>query len=333
MSFNISRPLPEVRIRNWPSGRLSQLKLAVQTLESEVNESLASRSLQSERRKVSGQVPFILDLAVAPGFRQAQVSFSRPPGLGGHPRRQLLFYEVQHAADTAFANPVIIKTPQTNVTVAGLTLGALRSFRVRVVSTLQEVSVWSSVVTVRVAQSQIQQTKIPNVTRRLEAPVGIWQSIFKFNYTPLESQACVNAHIGVIAPHFDTTRVDPNSVERKDLYGGPAHVQLRWVIGSLNEFTQEFDMSKPTGERIALSARPGFSDNADKSSVRAPFAFGTFLTPFYKLEAGLSAQIELQAALTPGSEWLGPERDRALQTTAPVITATNGKIIEVLEDL
>lgn len=329
--FTVGTVRQDVRLRNWDAGRKNVLSLAVQQLEQQLNQALASGAQQTKRRKISSQVPQILDLAVAPGFRQAQVTFSVPPGLNGHPRRQLLFYEIQHAADAGFANATTINTPQRHVAIAGLGLGTSRAFRARVVNTFGEAGLWSSTVTVTVAQSKIQQTTISDISVRLEKPIGQWQIISETIYQPVEAKACINAQIAAVGPHFDTTKKFSGSTS-KILYGGPAHVQFRWRIGSFNDFTNEFEL-KETGQRAMLSTRPGFSDAADKSSVRNPLAIGTIITDFFKLTAGVNAKVQLQASLVPGSEWLGPERERAFQKTDPVVFLRNGQVIEVLEDL
>ena len=329
--YEVGRPLSDIRLRNWDTGRLAQLKLAVQRLESEVNKTLTASTKQSAKRQVTDQVPFILNLSIQPGFRQATVQFTAPPGLGGHPRRQLLFYEIQHDTSAAFANPTIIQTPNTNVNIAGLGLGETRSFRARVVNTINEASVWSSTVTVDLARSKIQQTAIDDVSKRLTLGVGEWQTVLDKTYTPVEAQSCVNLHVAIACPHFDVDRVDDNSVVRATFHGGPASVQLRWRVGSFNSFTSDFDF-REKGVRTLLAARPGFNEEAsDFNSVRTPTAFGSFMMPFFKPTAGISHRIILEAAKTPGSEWLGPTRARAFQISDPMIFVRNAQIIEVLE--
>ena len=56
------------------------------------------------------------------------------------------------------------------------------------------------------------------------------------------------------------------------------------------------------------------------------------MTPWYKLPAGSLAQVQLQAAKCPGSEWLGAQRERGILTTDPVVFMRGGQVIEVLED-
>lgn len=326
-------PTQELRLRNWPAGRLNVLRLAVQRLESEVNKGLGNRSEQSLRRKISGQVPFPLSLEVKPGFRQVEINIGAAPGLGGHPRRQLLFYELQHDASPAFPSPTIIQSAQKHIVLGGFGLGEVRSFRARVINTFNEASVWTETRTVTVAQSQIQQTGLSDVSVRLMEPVGEWQTILQEAYQPVEAQACINAHIAVMGPHHDVNRLR-NGVQREVLFGGPASVQFRWQIGVFNEDVGSFQL-REHGQRALLSVRPGYSADVAPSLhlARNPLAFGTIITPWYKLPAGSLATVQLQASKVPGSDWMGPTRARAMQPTDPVVFVRNGQIIEVLEDL
>ena len=308
------------------------LKLAVQRLESEVNQGLASRSQQSERRRVSNEVPFPISLEAKPGFRQVEINIGPAPGLGGHPRRQLLFYELQHDTDPAFSAPTTLETPQQHVVVGGLGLGESRSFRARVINTFNEASPWSTTRTVTVAQSQIQQTYLPEASVRLEHPIGSFQPILEATFQPVEANACINAHIAVLGPHFDIQQRRLGQL-RKTFFGGPAHVQIRWKVGVFNEATGFFE-TQEIGQRAMLSVRPGYSAATDDfHAVRSPLSFGTIVTPWFKLPAGSTVAVRLEAAKCPGSEWLGPTRARASQTTEPVVFVRNGQIIEVLQDL
>lgn len=327
--YKTAHPSQHVRLRDWDSGRLSQLRLAVQRLETEVNKTLPASTLQSDRRKVSGQVPFILDLSVKPGYRQASVHFSPPPGLGGHPRRQLLFYEIQHADTAAFADPTTIRTSQTDVSIAGLDLGASRSFRARVVSTWREVSKWCTPVTVVLARSKIQQTSMDDFSVRLTADVGEWQEVASKVFQPVDSKISANVHIGVACPHFDV-RKKRSGIVCETYYGGPASVQFRWKIGVYNGFTGDYDYTYK-GPRMLLSARPGYTTSSDRNAVRTPTAFGNFILPFMDSTSGINARVVLEACKTPGSEWKGHTAGRTMEISDPMIFTRRGQIIEVVQ--
>ncbi len=332
MEAKTARVLQEVRLRNWDTGRLNLLKLAVQNLENSLNNSLNSPIVQTERRKISDQVPFVLDFAVRPGFRQVQCLWSAPPGLGGHPFRQLLFYELQHDSTPSFASPTTIQTANPGVSIAGLALGEEISFRIRIVNTFGNASIWSNTVTVTVAQSKIQQTTIDDVSIRLEGPIGYWRTVVEKTFTPLAANATINSHLALAGVHFNTDQ-RRSGVTRKTIRGGPAHVQFRWRIGSLSNITGNFEL-REFGQRTILSSRPGFANNGvDKSTFRNPLAFGTFITPFFKLQPGIQGKIQLQAAKMPGTEWRGQKRKSSLEISDPVFFFRNGKILEILEDL
>ncbi|MDY6957681.1 MAG: hypothetical protein SVK08_00855 [Halobacteriota archaeon] len=304
--------------------------MAVQRLEGEVNKTLAASTQQSAKRQTSNQVPFILDLTVVPGFRQATVQFSAPPGLGGAPQRQLLFYELQHDTDAAFSNPTIIQTPNTNLHIAGLGQGETRSFRARVVSTLNQVSRFSDTVTVTLAQNKIQATALIDSSVRLTQDIGKWQTVLDNVFQPVDAKACINIQTALACPHFDVERKDSGGVTRQTFHGGPAMVQLRWLVGPFDSILQDF-VIKEKGIRCILSARPGYTDEAsDLNSIRTPTAFGTFMLPFYRPEAGALQRVVLQAAKMPGSSWKGPTSGREEQTSDPILFTRRGQIIEVL---
>ena len=331
MAYKQARVLQDIRLRAWDSGRLNLLKLAVQNLENSLNTSLNSPIVQTERRKISDQIPFVLDFAVRPGFRQVQCVWTAPPGLGGHPFRQLLFYEIQHDSTPSFASPTTIKTANPGITIAGLALGEEISLRIRVVNTLGDASIWSDAVTVTVAQSQIQQTALSDVSIRLEGPIGYWRTVFEGMFTPLDANAVINSNIALAALHFDTTQ-RRGAVNRKVLRSGPAYVQFRWRVGSLSNITGNFNL-REVGQRTILSARPGLSTATNKSSVRNPLAFGSFITPFFELTPGTQAKIQLQAAKMPGSEWRGSTREGSIRISDPVFFMRSSKILEVLKDV
>ena len=277
--YSQSHNLSDTRLRNWPAGRIAQLKLCIQRLEEGINSSLSQSTLQTARRKVSDQVPFILDLRARAGFRQAQIFWDRPPGLGGHPFRQLLFYEIQHASEPTFANPTTLTTPTKSVTIGGLGLGTTRSFRVRVVNTFGTASFWSEVETITLARSRIQTTVIPDVSVRLERNgLNSFEKVLDFTYQPLGGSMSANIHASLACPHHDLDR-RVASVTQETLYGGPGFVQLRFKLGQLNDVGEY--VFEPLGAgRFILSARPGLLETADLEAL-TPTAFGTIMSPFF----------------------------------------------------
>ena len=320
------RPSQDVRLRNWDAGRLAQLKLVVDRLESEINATAPATIEQSGARKISNQVPIIIDLLVTPGYRQFTIDFSIPPGLGGHPFRQLLFYEIQHDVTPAFNDPTIVQTPQRHISIGNIGLAEIRYFRARVINTENFAGEWTRTQSAQAARGVFATTAIDDAKTRLEPNVGEWGNIFRVPYTPTGGAISLNAHISMIGVQRDIT-VTNSSGGSYTLFGGAANVQFRWRVGITNPINLVTTF-REIGERTILSVRPGYTG---VKLGKAPLAFGSFMTPFDRFGSGSEVLFELQASKMPGSEWKGGQSERAIQTSDPLIFSRNGTIIEVQE--
>jgi hypothetical protein len=113
--YRKDRPLQDVRLRNWESGRQAEMKLMISRLEDVLNDTLAAQVDQSVAREISDEVPFIIRMTVNGGYRSFKVDFPVPPGL-----KKLLYYEIQHDDNNAFSSPVTLTTPLNNIVVSGV---------------------------------------------------------------------------------------------------------------------------------------------------------------------------------------------------------------------
>lgn len=319
--YTIGRPSQNVRLRNWPAGRVASMRLMISRLEEALNDTLGSQTLQSAAREFNDNIPFILDFTLSSGFRQFEINFTAPPGLGGagrgvapHPDRQLLFYEIQHSATQAFTSYISIETPQTHIIAGGFDVGETRYFRARTINTKFQASRWTSTVGATTAQGKIVVTAIDDNTIALTSAIGAWQDVFTVDYEPSAGSTFANVQLALGAPQED----------RGSRGGGPAHVQFRWLL-DVGSGDQEIE-----GLRTVMAAVPG---NTETSVGKAPMAFGSYMTPFRTLPGSGTVTYTLQARKRPGSEWKGGDGLSALTTADPLIFARNGKIVEILENL
>ena len=141
----------EVRLRKWPAGRVSQLKLFLGHLEQAVGISLAAQVEQSPKRTFSEFVPKIVpqDITTETSFREIRVFFETPRGI-----KNLLFYEYQISATEGFFNFDQFQSPETFYLWLGLTEGQTYFLRIRVVTKDGEVGPWSDVLEVETPFSQ-----------------------------------------------------------------------------------------------------------------------------------------------------------------------------------
>lgn len=325
--LTVGRPIQEIRLRNWPAGRQAALRLMVSRLEEVALASLASQTLKNTKRKFNANIPNIIEFDVKAGFRQFEVSFPIPPGLGGagrgltpHPDRQLLFYEIEHSTSAAFTDSTIVNSPQNHLIISGAGLGETRFFRARVVNTKQEAGPYTATISSTAAGGRIIQTAIPSANDRLVTDFTTWKTITRKTYTPANGKVMLMAHLAVGGLQSDVTNNQGVTYR-----GGPAHVQFRWTrdIGDGNG-----DKEIGDGLRCVMSAVPGYTGTV---FGKAPEAFGTFMTSF--LDLGDTATVfKLQARKRANSRWKGGDGSGALTISDPMIFVRNGQILEVIEE-
>ena len=336
--FRGARPLQEVRLRNWPAGRVGAMKLMISRLEDALNETLGAQVQQDLTRVVSDQVPFIINFEVNAGYRLFKVNFPTPPGLVN-----LLFYEIQHDSDSAFTDPITLRTPMNNILISGVGLGETRYFRARVVNTSYEASFWTDTIGVTSARAKIDvidATGDTDVVVRVKDNLPIWTDVFDFDFTPSGGGAIsVQTQVG-IAPVVGVDRFTGTGTPRREAEAvawykefGPAHAQFRWLFNN-----------KPVRwPRTMVSQRP----------FNAPcvgFCFGqlgpwgvvdqgTMWTPFFRTDDAFN--LKLQVTLNIGNEWQGGLKTLSPETymrpegpfkIEPIALARNVRILEVQEE-
>lgn len=141
--FRVTRPNNEARLRQWPPGRVSQLKLMLSHLEGAVNNALAAQVIQSGSRTFSEFVPKIVtqDITVELNYREIRLIFNPPRGL-----RKFLFYELQVSRNPVFNSFISFNSPEPAFTFTAIEPGVTFYFRLRVVTTDGEVGPWSETV-------------------------------------------------------------------------------------------------------------------------------------------------------------------------------------------
>jgi hypothetical protein len=130
----------EVRLRKWPAGRVSQLKLFLGHLEQAITISLAAQVEQSAKRKFSEFIPKITpqDVLVEVEYRELRIFFTAPRGL-----KNLLFYEFDISATAGFFSLDRFASPETSYMFPNLLDGQTYYVRIRVVTKDGEVGPWS----------------------------------------------------------------------------------------------------------------------------------------------------------------------------------------------
>jgi hypothetical protein len=182
--YKVPKLNSQVRLKKWPAGRISQLKLFLGHLEHSVGISLAAQVEQSPKRKFSEFVPKIVpqEVIIQTDFREIRFFFVTPRGL-----KDLLFYEYDISATEGFFNVDRFVSPETSYVFSGLNDGFTYYVRVRVVTKNGEVGPWSETVSVSTPLAQARGlydgTEYSHIIK--QSTFYPWQQVFERTYSSI----------------------------------------------------------------------------------------------------------------------------------------------------
>jgi len=285
----VPRPQPEVRLRNWPAGRVSQLKLFLGHLEQAIGVSLAAQVEQSPKRKFSEFVPVIVsqDITVGVEYREIRFLFVTPRG-----QKNLLFYEYDISLTAGFFNVDRFASPEPIYVFSGLADGTTFFLRARVVTKNGEVGPFSETVSATTPLAQAFgifdgtefQTRITNNT------FYPWQTVWERTYTAIGGKTYYSLD-------YDIT------IFRKYLPGGNvewADVEFKWMDRSVSstplfeQVGQTFDLTT-YATNDTLSQSPFYEFSVTTNNFYTPLVIpgawenarrGTVVQKFQTIEAG-----------------------------------------------
>lgn len=142
-TFRKTIPNQETKLRQWPAGRVNQLKLFISHLRTAMDNSLAAQVQQTFSRTFTEFLPKITltDLIVEVNYREIRFIYDPPRGL-----RKFLFYEQDVSRFENFSNFDRYQSAEPVFTFTALEPGVTYFFRLRVVSTEGEVGPWSETI-------------------------------------------------------------------------------------------------------------------------------------------------------------------------------------------
>lgn len=198
--YTTGRPMQEVRLRNWPAGQVAQFKNAIELLETELNDTMASQIAQGAKRVVSPRVPKVTGLTIKAGFKNFTISFAPAKGI-----TDLLFYEIQKDSTSSFANPTTFTIPQTTLTIPTSEEREQVYFRVRCMNSKFEVGPWSTSVSatgssnfrITVTRQAASTTTITTTYQDILDDTTDWVDVGGVSYTPSGASMCLHVHAGI----------------------------------------------------------------------------------------------------------------------------------------
>lgn len=297
--YTTGRPMQDVRLRNWPAGKVAQLKRAVELLEGQLNETMASQVDQGTKRVFSARVPKVTGLSINAGFKNFQIFFNAAKGIS-----DLLFYEIQKSATSSFATYTTYTIPQTTLTIPTTTEHELVFFRVRVMNSQFEVGPWSTIARA-VGSSNFRIT----VTRQEEPstvslPWNItdpWVDVGGTTYLPSAASTCIHAHVGI---YTHISKEVNGTVPATDIFNFD-HIVFRFLRNGVvlsNVGTMVLEAT------ATYDNRAGESDDAQEKTEMAEI--GTIITPLETFVGNEEAvTYTLQAQRITGSSSRGSTLD------------------------
>ena len=285
----IPRLQAEVRLRNWPPGRVSQLKLFIGHLEQAIGVSLAAQVEQSPKRKFSEFVPKIVSQSITfdVEFREIRFFFDVPRG-----QKNLLFYEFDISLTAGFFNLDRFASPDPSYVFAGLQDGITYYIRARVVTKNGEVGPWSDVQSgaTPVAQAFGIYDGSVTQTRVIDSAFYPWQGVWERTYTAIGGKTyySVDYDVSILRQYSRDGNVEWADLEFKWMDRSPSSTPVFEQVGPIFGVTTYstngvmsqsafYEFSVTTNNFYTPLVMPGSWDNARR---------GTFVQKFQNIEAG-----------------------------------------------
>jgi hypothetical protein len=340
--------MTEVRLRKWPAGRVSQLKLFLGHLQQAVGISLAAQVEQSPKRKFSEFIPKIVpqDIEVEASFKEIRMNFETPKGI-----KNLLFYEHQISATEGFFNFDQFQSPDTGYLWPGLDEGKTYFLRIRVVTKDGEVGPWSDVEEVETPYSQSYglydgTERSQRVSFKNNSP---WVPLYERSYTAIGGKAYYSIDYDVQA-----VRTWSANLGKEDEGAGSiewADCEFRWmenvgITGEEEDYKQKGQSMFATTycSNVSFGATgfytfavgiSGYTTQLSSEGTWENARRGTFVQKFASIESG-DISIRLEGRITPKRRnnndfypW-DPSRTRIVYNSDAMVKLKNFNIFEAL---
>ncbi len=285
----IPRIQAEVRLRKWPAGRVSQLKLFIGHLEQAIGVSLAAQVEQSPKRKFSEFVPKIVeqDITFDVEFREIRFFFIPPRG-----QKNLLFYEFDISLTAGFFNLDRFASPDPSYVFAGLEDGRTHYIRARVVTKNGEVGPWSDVQSGATPAAQAFGIFDGTLfqTRVIDSAFYPWQVVWERTYTAIGGKTyySVDYDVSIFRKYPRNGNVEWADIEFKWMDKSPSSTPIFEQVGPTFNITTYstngvlsqspfYEFSVTTNNFYTPLVMPGAWNNARR---------GTFVQKFQTMEAG-----------------------------------------------
>jgi len=324
----VPRAQSEVRLREWPPGRVSQLKLFLGHLEQAIGISLAAQVEQSPKRKFSAFVPKIVsqDITFDVEFREIRFFFTPPRG-----QKNLLFYEFDISLTEGFFNLERFASPDPIYVFSGLEDGQKYFIRSRVVTKNGEVGPFSDPQngTTPAAQAFGVYDGTEHEIRIIDSAFYPWQAVWERDYTAIGGKTyyALDYDVSIFRKYTADGNVEWADIEFKWMdrtpTSTPEFVQVGQVFGVTTYATNGtmsqsafYEFSVTTNNFYVPLVIPGEWQNSRR---------GTFVQKFQTIEAGKHT-FKLEANMITNHDGAGFKNDFVFSSGGQVIYAADANV-------
>ena len=304
-TFRRTVPNQDVKLREWPAGRVNQLKLFLSHLRTAMDSSLAAQVQQTFSRVFSEFLPKITihDIIIEVNYHEIRFIYKPPRGL-----RKFLFYEQDVSRHANFNNFDRYQSCEPVFTFTELEPGVTYFFRLRVVSTDGEVGPWSETIEQAALRARAASVFDQRTHGSFLSKVGNrqdWQDVLSIGHTAIGGSIFYMCNF-YIRPQLKTS----------PLYNLIwSEIEFRWIENG-HQIGNTYQVTNYSVRGVRASSGVQLDNNIEGTIDRGAFILpgplrtsrtGTFCQRLHQVQSG-DITIKLQARInyqqpTTGS-WL-----------------------------